>query len=68
MKRVIIDVGKDEYCVSSKDNNGKQIYSKEIVAIELVAAIDRMILSGCAENLIMDIVKQTYGQRYEQLK
>lgn len=67
MKQVIIDVGKNDYCVSSKDNNGKQLYSKEIVAIELVAAIDKMILSGCTEDLIMDIVKQTYDQRYEQL-
>jgi len=64
MKQVIIDVGKDEYCVSSKDNNGKQLYLKEIIAIELVAAIDKMILSGYAEGLIMDIVKQTYDQRY----
>lgn len=63
MKRVIIDVDKDSYCVSSKDNDGKQLDFRSVIAITLVASIDKMISAGYDEDLIMDIVKQTYDQR-----
>ena len=63
MNQIIIDVGKDGYCVNSKDNNEDQLGLRSIIAITLVASIDKMISAGYTEDLIMDAVKQTYDQR-----
>lgn len=63
MKQIIIDVGKDNYNISSKGEDGKQLSFRSIIAIMLVASVDRMITAGYPKDLIVDIVKQTYNQR-----
>lgn len=63
MKQIIIDVGKDNYNISSKGEDGKQLHFRSIIAIMLVASVDRMIAAGYPKDLVVDIVKQTYNQR-----
>jgi len=63
MKQIIIDVGKDKYNISSKGEDGKQLPFRSIIAIMLVASVDRMITAGYPKDLVVDIVKQTYNKR-----
>lgn len=63
MKQVIIDFDKDNYYISSKGEDGKQLTLMSTIVIMLVASVDRMIAAGYPKDLIVDIVKQTYNQR-----
>lgn len=63
MKQVIIDFDKDNYNISSKGEDGKQLNFRSIIAIMLVASVDRMITAGYPKDLVVGIVKQTYNQR-----
>lgn len=63
MKQVIIDFDKDNYYISSKGEDGKQLTFMSTIVIMLVASVDRMITAGYPKDLVVDIVKQTYNQR-----
>lgn len=67
MKRLIIDVDKDNYSVSSKGEDGKQLSFGNIIAIMLVASVDRMITVGYPKQLIMKIIDKTYENRLQIL-
>lgn len=67
MKQLIIDVGKDNYSVSSKGKDEKQLPFRIIVAIMLVASVDKMITADYPKELIVEIIDETYENRLQIL-
>lgn len=67
MKQVIIDFDKDNYYISSKGEDGKQLNFRSIIVIMLVASVDRMITAGYPKELIMEIIDETYENRLQIL-
>lgn len=63
MKRVIIDVGEDNYDIVSLGDDSKPLSDEQEVGIMLAVAMDRMIKSGCSIELIGEIVDAAYESR-----
>ena len=63
MKRVVINVGKDDYEVDSLGDDLKPLSNEQEVGIMLAVVFDRMIASGYSKKMIMKIAKDAYKNR-----
>lgn len=63
MKRVVINVDKDDYAVVSLGDDLKPLSAEQETGIMLAVAFDRMIESGYSKELIAEIIDSTYKNR-----